>query len=100
MNARLGADFDVAAFAHVAFYEPSRQWIEMRLRATRPTAVHIPQAGVERDFARGDEIRTEISYKYTRERLERMLHGTGLAIEAWYTDPGAQFAVTLLRRTN
>jgi L-histidine N-alpha-methyltransferase len=100
INARLGADFEVAAFAHVAFYDPSRQWIEMRLRAIRRTAVHIPQAGVERTFARGDEIRTEISCKYTRERLEGLLAGTGLAVEAWYTDADAQFAVTLLRRVN
>jgi L-histidine Nalpha-methyltransferase len=100
LNDRLGADFDVDAFAHVAFYDPARQWIEMRLRATRRTAVHIPQAPVTRSFARGDEIRTEISCKYTRERLEGLLDGTGLSIEAWYTDPAAQFAVTLLRRTN
>jgi L-histidine Nalpha-methyltransferase len=98
LNARLGADFDVAAFEHVAFYEPSRQWIEMRLRATRRTAVHIPKAGLERAFSRGDEIRTEISCKYTRERLEGLLQGTGLAVEAWYTDAAEQFAVTLLRR--
>jgi len=98
INARLGADFDVTAFEHVAFYEPSRQWIEMRLRATRPTAVHIPNAGLERTFASGDEIRTEISCKYTRERLEGLLEGTGLAVEAWYTDAAEQFAVTLLRR--
>lgn len=98
VNARLGADFDVAAFEHVAFYDPSRQWIEMRLRATEPTAVHIPRAGLERVFSRGDEIRTEISCKYTRERLDGMLQGTGLGIETWYTDPAAQFAVTLLRR--
>ena len=100
INARLGADFDLSAFEHVAFYDTSRAWIEMRLRAIRATAVHIPQARVERGFARGDEIRTEISCKYTRERLEGLLQGTGLSVEAWYTDPGVQFAVTLLRRTN
>jgi L-histidine N-alpha-methyltransferase len=99
INTRLGADFDLAAFEHVAFYDPSRQWIEMRLRASRPTAVHIPGAGVERSFAPGDEIRTEISCKYTRERLDRLLEGTGLAVEAWYTDAAEQFALTLLRRS-
>lgn len=47
-----------------------------------------------------DRITTlpEISCKYTRERLERLLEGTGLAVEAWYTDAAEQFAVTLLRR--
>jgi L-histidine N-alpha-methyltransferase len=100
LNDRLDADFEISAFQHVAFYDRARQWIEMRLRATRPTAVHIPQARVERTFARGDEIRTEISCKYTRERLDAMLEGTGLSVEAWYTDADAQFAVTLLRRGN
>ena len=100
MNARLDADFDIAAFEHVAFYDPARQWIDVRLRATRPTAVHIPKAGVERAFAAGDEIHTEISCKYTRERIESLLQGTGLAVEAWYTDAERQFAVTLLRRGN
>jgi L-histidine N-alpha-methyltransferase len=100
VNTRLGADFDVAAFDHVAFYDPTRHWIEMRLRATRPMTVHIPKAGLERAFARGDEIRTEISCKYTRESLESLLQGTGLAVEAWYTDDDRQFAVTLLRHGN
>jgi L-histidine N-alpha-methyltransferase len=96
VNARLGADFEVDAFDHVAFYDQARHWIEMRLRATRATTVHV--AGIERAFAPGDEIRTEISCKYTRARLETALAGTGLAMEAWYTDDAADFAVTLLRR--
>ena len=100
INARLDSDFDLAAFEHVAFYDPARQWIDVRLRANRATAVHIPKAGVERAFAAGDEIHTEISCKYTRERMESLLLGTGLAVEAWYTDPERQFAVTLLRRGN
>ena len=98
VNARLGADFDLAAFQHVAFYDRERDWIEMRLRAPRAHAVHVPAAGVERDFAPGDEIRTEISCKYTRGRLESALRGSGLGIEAWYTDAALDFAVTLLRR--
>jgi L-histidine N-alpha-methyltransferase len=98
INARLEADFDVAAFEHVAFYDESRHWIEMRLRATRATSVRIPSAGVARTFDRGDEIRTEISCKYTRERLSGLLAGSGLAVEAWHTDDAGQFAVTLLRR--
>jgi len=98
INARLGADFDIAAFEHVAFYDASRQWIEMRLRASRETVVHIPEAAVERSFSRGDEIRTELSCKYTRDRLESLLDGTHLAVDAWYTDTGEQFAVALLCR--
>jgi L-histidine N-alpha-methyltransferase len=95
VNARLGADFDPQAFAHVAFYDADRAWIEMRLRALRPGVVSIPQAGIHRLFRPGDEIRTEISCKYTRESWERLIRGTGLTLEAWFTDPDGQFAVAL-----
>lgn len=97
-NDRLGADFDPAAFDHVAFYDPRRSWIEMRLRARRPSEVRIPRAGVRRVFRAGDEIRTEISCKYTRDSWGRLLEGTGLVLEAWLTDPEGLFTVALHRR--
>jgi L-histidine N-alpha-methyltransferase len=98
VNTRLGADFDPDAFEHVAFYDAAHAWIEMRLRATRPAVVTIPAAGIHRLFHPGDEIRTEISCKYTRESWRRLLQGTGLSLEAWYTDPEELFAVALHRR--
>jgi L-histidine Nalpha-methyltransferase len=99
VNARLGADFDPKAFDHVAFYDAEQSWIEMRLRARRDMRVSVPGAGVEMRLRRGDEIRTEISCKYTRPALDRLAEGTGLAVESWYTDRDALFAVALLRRT-
>jgi L-histidine N-alpha-methyltransferase len=36
LNRELGADFDVAAFEHVAVWDAENEWVEMRLRATRP----------------------------------------------------------------
>ena len=35
LNRELGADFDLDAFEHVAFFDREREWIEMRLRACR-----------------------------------------------------------------
>jgi L-histidine N-alpha-methyltransferase len=98
VNERLGADFDVSAFAHVAFYDRERSWIEMRLRALRPTRVRIPAAGLDVEFAPGEEIRTELSCKYTRASLEARLAGTPLRLERWYTDPESLFALALLER--
>jgi L-histidine N-alpha-methyltransferase len=97
MNARLGADFEPEAFDHVAFYSRADSWIEMRLRASRPMRVRVPAAGIERSFARGEEIRTEISCKYTRERLGALLP-PAFAIEQWWTDERRWFALALLRR--
>jgi len=98
MNARLGADFDPAAFDHVAFYDAERAWIEMRLRARHAMRVRVRGAGVDLSLPAGGEIRTEISCKYTRPALEGALNGTGLMLDEWRTDPDSLFALALLRR--
>lgn len=98
VNTGLSADFFPEDFEHVAFYDRERAWIEMRLRAKRDMHVRVPGAGIELHLRRGDEIRTELSCKYTRESFGRCADGTGLAIERWYTDPEDLFASVLLRR--
>lgn len=98
LNAQLGADFDLAGFEHVAFYDPAAQWIEMRLRARRAMHVRLPGADVELDLAAGEEIRTELSCKYTRESFQRRVAGSGLRLERWFTDAESLFASALLRR--
>jgi L-histidine Nalpha-methyltransferase len=99
VNARMGADFDPAAFEHLAFYDSERSWIEMRLRARRACRVRVPAAEIELSLRAGDEIRTEISCKYTRRTLEAMVRGTGLALAEWRTDPKSLFALALLKRS-
>lgn len=99
INTQLQGNFDPDAFEHVAFYDTDREWIEMRLRATRDMAVEVPGAGLKLSFRRGDEVRTELSCKYTRGSLESRLTGTGLEIESWHTDPEELFASVFLRRS-
>ena len=98
MNERLGADFDPDAFAHVAFFDREKSWIEMRLRSLKLQRVRIPAARLDLALEAGEEIRTEISCKYTRESFTALLPGTGLALDRWYTDPEDLFALALLGR--
>ena len=99
INDALGANFDLAAWEHVAFFDVERSWIEMRLRARRESRVRIPASGLTLRFRAGDEISTEISCKYTESSFARLLPGTGLELERWYTDPRDLFALALLRRS-
>ena len=99
LNARLGAGFEPSDFEHRAFYDAERAWIEMRLRALRRVTVRIPAADVTLRFEAGDEIRTELSCKYTRESFTAHLRKSGLVLEQWMTDPENLFASALLRRT-
>jgi L-histidine Nalpha-methyltransferase len=99
VNDALGADFDPDAFDHVAFYDRDHEWIEMRLRARHDQRVRVPGAELELTLRRGQEIRTELSCKYTRPSFEARLARTGLRLEAWHCDAESLFALALLRRT-
>jgi L-histidine N-alpha-methyltransferase len=94
-----GGDFDPGAFAHRAFYDAGRRWIEMRLRSERRQKVHLPALGLELDLEAGEEIRTEISTKYDRASVEALLAGAGLQPVDWFTDPEGLFGLALARHS-
>jgi L-histidine N-alpha-methyltransferase len=98
VNRELDADFDVEAFDHVAFFDRERQWIEMRLRAQRRMDVNVPRLGLKVAFAPREELRTEISAKFTRERLRGDLAAAGLELREVLTDPDDLFALSLSTR--
>jgi L-histidine Nalpha-methyltransferase len=93
INAGLEADFDPEAFEHVAFFDEANSWIEMRLRANGAQCVRIDGADLEVIFADGEEIRTEVSAKFTREAVERELHGAGLRLDDFFTDGSRLFGL-------
>jgi L-histidine N-alpha-methyltransferase len=97
MNRELDADFDVDAFEHVAVFDTEREWIEMRLRSTRDQTVNVRALGLSVDFAEGEEMRTEVSAKFTRDRVERELSAAGMELVEWWTDADHDFALSLAR---
>ena len=95
VNRELAADFPVEDFEHVAFYDAEHEWIEMRLRARHACDVHVGALGLTVHFARGEELRTEISAKFTRGRVEDDLASAGLKLMHWLTDSEERFALSL-----
>jgi L-histidine Nalpha-methyltransferase len=95
VNRELGADFDVDGFVHVARFDTTEEWIEMRLRALADQTVRIDALNLTVDFAAGEEMRTEISAKFRRPRVEAELADAGLRLERWMTDPAGDFALSL-----
>jgi L-histidine N-alpha-methyltransferase len=98
LNRELGADFPVENFDHVAFFDRRHEWVEMRLRARRPCSVKIAGVGLRVDFAAGEELRTEISAKFTRPRLEEDFAAAGLRLDGWFIDDQQRFALSLASR--
>jgi L-histidine N-alpha-methyltransferase len=95
VNRDLGADFDASAFEHVAVWDERNEWIEMRLRSLRDQLVHVAALDLDVRFARGEQMRTEISSKFRRERVEVELAEAGLRLTQWWTDPVGDFALSL-----
>ena len=70
LNRELGADFDLDAFDHVALWDAEQEWIEMRLRRPSGRCGCGRRAGPDRATSpQGEEMRTEISAKFRRERV-------------------------------
>jgi L-histidine N-alpha-methyltransferase len=97
VNRELDAGFDVERWEHRAFWDPAEEWVELRLRSLDDVVVPVPGAGIDAPFAAGDEIRTEISAKFTPARVERELGEAGLAVERFWTDPAGWFGLSLSR---
>lgn len=91
LNHLVGADFDVGQWRHRAFFNAEESRIEMHLEARTALTVNWP--GGQRDFARGERIHTEDSYKYTRDSFAELLRDAGFAEDGVWTDAAGWFAV-------
>jgi L-histidine Nalpha-methyltransferase len=98
MNRELDADFDERRFEHVAVYEKDLGQIEMRLRAIDAHTVQVRALALTVAFAAGEEMRTEVSTKFTREQVVEELDDANLRLARWWTDPDGDFALLLARR--
>ena len=96
INRELGANFNLEAFEHHAFYNVERSRIEMHLASTKRQKVRVGDTTIE--FRAGETIHTENSYKYSIESFQALAHGSGWSpITAW-TD--GLFSVHALRMTD
>jgi len=99
LNRELQADFDPEDFEHVALFNTEQEWIEMRLRARREVSAVVHGLDLPVHFDAGEELRTEISAKFTPARVEGDLAAASLELVSWLTDPDGLFALTLSRRS-
>ncbi|WP_329413413.1 L-histidine N(alpha)-methyltransferase [Nocardia vinacea] len=98
LNSRLDADFEPDKFAHVATWETEDEWIEMRLEATEDMTVTVRELDLTLQFARGEQMRTEISAKFRIDGLDAELAAAGFETEQVWTDPDNRFALVLAAR--
>lgn len=98
VNGLLDADFDIRGWRHVGFYNEAMGRVEMHLEAKTPQRVRWPGGG--RDFAAGERIHTENSYKYRQADAISLLEQAGFEATRVWTDPHCPFAVIHAQAAN
>lgn len=91
LNRLLGADFDIAGWRHVSFFNTAQSRIEMYLEARH--VVTVNWQGGERRFQQGERIHTENSYKYTPGNFVRLLQQAGFKVTRTWNDANDWFMV-------
>jgi len=97
INQQLDANFNPETFEHVSYFNAEKSQIEMWLRSTERAEVTVPTIDLEIDIAKGEEIHTEISRKFTRTSAGNLLAGAGLEMTDWFTDPDSLFGLSMSR---
>jgi L-histidine N-alpha-methyltransferase len=95
INRQLDADFDVAAYQHVARWNTGEERIEMWLRSERRQLVHVDGLDLTVEFEAGEEMLTEVSCKFRPDGVSAELAGAGLRRIRWWTDAAGDFGLSL-----
>jgi L-histidine N-alpha-methyltransferase len=97
INRELDANFDLDRFRHVALWNRRCSRMEIHLESTVAQQVFVPLLEMDIDFAAGERIHTENSYKYTAEMIESILRESGFKLEHSWHDRQKWFGVHLAR---
>ncbi|NEL80717.1 MAG: L-histidine N(alpha)-methyltransferase, partial [Xanthomonas perforans] len=84
LNREIGSDFDLDGFRHHAVYARERGRIETFLISQRAQRVQV--GGKAFEFAEGEAMQVEYSYKYTDARFAELAAAAGLKVTHGWND--------------
>ncbi|MGH9908777.1 MAG: L-histidine N(alpha)-methyltransferase [Pyrinomonadaceae bacterium] len=100
VNRELEGDFDLRSFKHHSFYNEEIGRVEIYLESTRPQTVTIGKLGMQIQFASGERIHTENSYKYDLAGIAHLAAQTGFTCTRTWLDSRQTFSSNLLLATD
>lgn len=95
LNGRYEGDLDPSAFTHIVRYDEGGERIEISLRARRTHSARLRALDLDVDFSAGEDVRTRVSEKFTRSKLDAELAAAGLRPQAWHTDAARRCALVV-----
>ncbi|MFP5488635.1 MAG: L-histidine N(alpha)-methyltransferase [Acidimicrobiia bacterium] len=98
LNRELDADFDLDGFEHVGLWDPAHTRVDLRLRSLRSQTVQVRGVDLTVTFGEDEELRAEISTKFTLDQVAAELAEAGMAVvRTWTDDDDEDVAVVLAR---
>ena len=95
INRDLGANFNLAQFAHLAKINNKARSVEMHLQSKKLQRVKIPAARVTIEFLEGETIWTESSHKFSAMEMFQIARQAGFRLKAQWIDSEWPFAENL-----
>jgi uncharacterized SAM-dependent methyltransferase len=95
INRELGGQFDPETFDFQATYDEVSGKVVSHLRSRRDQTVRIEDLGLDVEFAAGETIHTENSFKYSRAEIGALASCTGFALEEHWLDAKNRYSVNL-----
>src|SRR5687767_4627956 len=96
INRELGGTFDLRAFQHKAFYNEALGRIEIYIESLVNQRVRIEKLDLDVEFAAGELIHSENSYKYDIDGIEQLAIATGFKLSHTWSDSDERFSSNLL----
>ncbi|HEU4508315.1 MAG TPA: L-histidine N(alpha)-methyltransferase [Pyrinomonadaceae bacterium] len=96
INRELGGTFDLRSFQHKAFYNQEMGRIEIYIESLVNQRVRIEKLDLEVEFAAGELIHTENSYKYDIAGIQQLAEATGFSLSHTWLDSQERFSSNLL----
>lgn len=94
-NGELGGNFDVSAFAHRATWREDVGRVESHLVSQRDQRVRIDALDLDIEFAEGEAVHTENSYKYSYDEIDWLARSAGMSCETRWLDPDGLYSLNL-----
>ena len=96
VNRELGGHFKLDRFKHQAVYDEEEGRISMYLVSRQAQKVAIDGLAMEVEFAAGEAIHTEDSYKYAPAEIDNLARSAGFTVEERFYDEEKRFSGNLL----
>lgn len=99
INTEVGGNIDVGNYEYAPLWDAREHRIDMRLRASEAESVYLAKLDMTLNIEAGEELRVEISTKFSRDDLLVELHEAGFEGDDFLVDSNGNFGLALVSRS-